>query len=231
MKKFISVLKLLILFGIIIGVPAYVYFAYPELVQRFNSLDEINAMLTEYKTASILIYIGMQVFQIIISFLPGQAIQFAAGYAFHFWLGFLFSIIGIALGTTIAFYLARILGKDALCVIFGEEKFSKFVHTLNTRRSFVILFVIFLIPGIPKDVFTYAAGVSEMRFLPFLLLSLIGRTPAMIGSILMGEMFYNGSYTGLIMLGAIAAALFVAGILKRDKLMHWIDRFYARMVR
>jgi uncharacterized membrane protein YdjX (TVP38/TMEM64 family) len=93
------------------------------------------------------------------------------------------------------------------------------------------LFVIFLIPGIPKDIFTYAAGVSEVRIRSFLLLSLIGRTPAMMGSIMMGSMFYNGSYFGLIALGIAAVILFIAGILNRDELMRWTDRAYSRMLR
>ena len=226
----ISVLKLLILFGIVIGVPVYIYFTYPELIERFRSLDEINKLLKQYKTASIFIYIGLQIFQIIVSVLPGQALQFAAGYAYHFWLGFLFSVIGVALGTVITFYLARLLGKDALHVIFGEEKFSRFVHTLNSKRSFIVLFVIFLIPGLPKDLITYAAGVSEIRIVPFLLLSLTGRAPAMMGSIMMGSMFYKESYTGLVILGAAAVILFVAGLMKRHALEKWADRIYNRMV-
>lgn len=226
----VSVLKLLILFGIVIGVPVYVYFTYPELVDRFRSLEEINMLLKQYKTASIFIYIGLQIFQIVVSVLPGQALQFAAGYAYHFWLGFIFSVIGVALGTVITFYLARLLGKDALQVIFGEEKFSKFVQTLNRKRAYVVLFVIFLIPGIPKDLFTYAAGVSEIRIVPFLLLSLVGRTPAMMGSIMMGSMFYNGSFFGLIVLGIAAVVLFILGLTNRDKLMKWSDEFYSRMI-
>ena len=227
---FVSVLKLVILLGIVIGVPIYVYFSHPDLISRFNSLEEINNLLKQYKMASIFLYMGLQVFQIVVSIIPGQALQFAAGYAYHFWLGFLYSIIGVALGTVITFYLARFLGKDALHVIFGEQRFTKFVHTLNSKRSFIVLFVIFLIPGIPKDLFTYAAGVSEMRVGPFLLLSLVGRTPAMMCSILMGSMFYNGSYTGLIILGVAAIILFCAGIMKRDKLVKWTDRFYTRLV-
>jgi len=225
----VSMLKLLILFSIVIGIPAYLYFTYPDLISRFKSLDEINKLLNQYKTASIFIYIGLQVFQIVVSILPGQALQFAAGYAYHFWLGFLYSIIGVTLGTVITFYLARLLGRDALHVIFGEERFTRFVRTINSKRSYIVLFVIFLIPGIPKDLFTYAAGVSEMRIAPFLLLSLIGRSPAMIGSIWMGSMFYKGSYAGLIILGIIAVILFIAGILKRDKMVQWSDRLYNKM--
>lgn len=228
-NKAISILKLLLLFMILIGVPVYLYFSHPELISRFTNLDEINKLLSRYETASIFIYMGLQVFQIVVSIIPGQALQFAAGYAYHFWLGYLYSIIGVALGTVVTYYLARLLGKDALHVIFGEEKFSRFVQTINSKRSYIVLFVIFLIPGVPKDLFTYAAGVSEMRIIPFLLLSLIGRTPAMLGSIWMGSMVYKGSYTGPIVLGVVAIILFIAGILNRDKMVQWTDRLYNKM--
>lgn len=229
-KIIFSFVKLLLLIAIVIALPIYVYFNHHDLIDRFNSLDEINLLLDEYKTASVFIYIGLQIFQIIVSILPGQALQFSAGYAYGFWIGFLLSMIGVMLGTIITFYLARLLGKEALYIIFGEEKFSKFVHTLNTKKSYLILFVIFLIPGIPKDIFAYAAGISEIRITSFLLISLVGRTPAMIGSLMMGKMFYNESYVGLIILGIFAAVLFIAGIANRKNLMKWIDQVYFKMV-
>jgi len=230
LRKLISVLKLLMLFAIMIGSPVYVYFAYPELIEWLNSLEEIDQLLKQYKTASIFIFLGMQVFQIIVSVVPGQALQFAAGYAYHFWLGFLLTMIGVFVGTVISFYLARLLGRDSLHVMFGEEKFSRFVHTLNSKRSYMVLFVIFLIPGFPKDIFTYAAGVSEIRFGPFLLISLTGRTPAIMGGVLMGKMFHNGSYTGLIIMGTAAVILFVLGILHKDRIIHLTDRVYSRLM-
>ncbi len=229
-RTIVSVVKLLLLFCIVIGLPIYVYFTYPQLIDQFKSLEHINQLLKQYKVASIFTYIGLQVFQIIVSVLPGQALQFAAGYAYGFWFGFLLSLGGVALGTIITFYLARILGKEALHVIFGEEKFSKFVHTLNSKRSFLVLFVIFLIPGIPKDLFTYAAGVSEIRIIPFLFISLVGRTPAMVGSIMMGSMFYSGSYVGLFIIGIVAVILFVAGLLHRDNLIKWTDIAYNKLM-
>ncbi|MDD2190129.1 MAG: VTT domain-containing protein [Eubacteriales bacterium] len=225
----LSLAKLIILFSIVIGMPLYVYFNEPELIDRFNSLEDINLLLDEYKTASIFVYIWLQVIQIVISILPGQVLQFASGYIYGFWIGFLLSMTGVALGTVITFYLARLLGRNALHVIFGEERFSKFVHTLNSKRSYIVLFIIFLLPGIPKDILTYAAGVSEIKIRPFMILSLVGRTPAMIGSIMMGRMFFNGSYAGLAILGAAAVILFITGILFRDKLVGWTDRVYDKV--
>lgn len=231
LRRIISVIQLAILAFLVLGIPLYVYFYHRELIDNFRNLDAINAFLHQYQTASIFAYIGLQIMQIIISVLPGQALQFAAGYAYAFWLGYLYSIIGVALGTTITFYLAKLLGKNAICVIFGEEKLNEFVELLNSKRAYTIMFVIFLIPGIPKDILTYAAGISATRLKPFLLLSLVGRTPAMMGSIMMGSMFNKGSYTGLIILASIAVIACIIGILKRKKILEWTDKAYYRIIR
>jgi uncharacterized membrane protein YdjX (TVP38/TMEM64 family) len=231
MKKFLSILKLLALLTIIIGLPTYVYFQYPELIDQFRTMEGVNEFLARYKTSSIFVYIGLQIIQIIVSIIPGQFIQFAGGYAYGFWLGYLFAMIGIAIGTTCSFYLSRILGRDAVHVLFGEERITKFVNQLNSKRAFAILVVLFLIPGLPKDLITYAAGVSEFREKSFLVLSLVARTPALMGTIMMGSMLHKGSYLGLIVLAILALVLCVACFLKRHQLTSYIDKLYLRFIR
>ncbi len=81
----------------------------------------------------------------------------------------------------------------------------------------MIVFILYLIPGLPKDVVSYAAGVSEMKFKPFILLSLTGRLPGMMGSIMIGSMWNKGEYFGMIALGVIAVAAFVLCIVFRKK--------------
>ena len=169
LKTAVSILKLLILIGIVVGIPLYLYFYHREFITEFKSLDDITAFLQKYKLASIPIYIGLQALQIIISILPGQAFQLAAGYLYKFLFGLTFSLVGAALGTTISFYIAKILGRDAVHIFFGREKTSYYLEQLNSRKAYTLVFVLYLIPGLPKDVVSYIAGVSEMRFKPFLL--------------------------------------------------------------
>lgn len=230
-RTLLSMIKLLILIGLIAGIPLYVYWVHPDIIESFKNLESINQLLLNYKTASIFAYIALQIMQILISVLPGQALQFAAGYAYNFWLGYVYSLIGVMAGTIITFYLAKILGKDAIHIIFGEEKVNRFICDLNSKRAYTILFVIFLIPGVPKDLLTYVAGVSEIKIKPFLLLSATGRTPAMMGSIMMGSMFKSGSYIGLIILGVIAVAACIAGVLKREKILQWSDKAYYKLIK
>lgn len=230
LKTAVSILKLLILIGIVVGIPLYLYFYHREFITEFKSLDDITAFLQKYKLASIPIYIGLQALQIIISILPGQAFQLAAGYLYKFLFGLTFSLAGAALGTTISFYIAKILGRDAVHIFFGREKTSYYLEQLNSRKAYTLVFVLYLIPGLPKDVVSYIAGVSEMRFKPFLLLSLTGRLPGMCGCLLIGDLYLHGHYIVMGCVAALAVIAFIICILKRDWIKTRIDRIYDKII-
>ncbi len=230
MKVVTSILKLTVLTAIVIGVPLYVYFFQRDFLNQFRSFDDILAFLETYKTQSIFIYIGVQVMQIIISVIPGQAFQFAAGYLYGFPLGLLYSIIGATLGTLISFYLAKLLGKDAIHLFFGEEKMTYFIDRLNSKKAYTIVFLIYLIPGLPKDIVSYAAGVSEMKCKAFLILSLIGRTPGMAGSLLIGSLYMKQHYIGMGIIAVLAVIAFAVCIIFRKRISKYLDKFYEKIV-
>lgn len=217
--------------AIVIGIPIYIYLECPEFIDQFRTMEGVNSFLARYKTIGVFVLIGLQVIQILLSVIPGQFIQFAAGYAYGFWFGYILAMIGIAIGTLITFYMARLLGKDAMHVIFGEARITKFVNQLNSKKAFAIILVLFLIPGLPKDLVTYAAGVSEFRFKPFLILSLAGRTPALMGTIMMGSMLHKGSYFGLIVLGIGAIVAFFICFIKRQQLTAYADYIYNKLMK
>ena len=95
----------------------------------------------------------------------------------------------------------------------------------------MIIFIIFLIPGIPKDAVTYIAGVSDMESRPFISISLIGRLPAMIGSVMIGSMLKNGSYAGVVIISVVSIICFVLGIVFKDKLVGKSDKFYHKVTK
>lgn len=231
LKKGYIIIKFTVLILIIIGIPLYIYFFHRGFVQQFDSMASINSMLEKYKTESIYIYMGSQILQIVIAAIPGQALQIAAGYVYGVGTGYVFSLIGAFLGSIATFYLGRLLGRDAMYLIFGREKMQSFIDRLNSKRAFIIVFLIYLIPGIPKDLFNYAAGVSNMKCKAFLLVSLAGRTPGMIGSLAIGKMLKSGSYTGIIILSSIAAVLFIVGALYHKKVHLWLDRMYDKIIK
>lgn len=229
-KMIMAISKFILLLIVLIGVPLYIFYNHKDLLQTFDSLESVTNFLMDYKSASAFVYIGIQIIQITIFIIPGQAIQLAGGYLFSFLLGIALTFIGILLGTIITFYIARILGKDAVHLMVGEEKTKHYIEKLNSKRALLIIFIIYLIPGIPKDAVTYVAGVSDIDVRPFVIISMLGRLPAMIGGVMIGSMLYSGSYLGVIILSITSIIAFILGIIFREKLLGKKDILYEKVV-
>ena len=120
MKKAIPIIKLLLLLCIVIVIPANIVLYHHDIIDKFENFEDVIAFLEHYHWQSILVYIAIQTVQVIISVIPGQAFQFAAGYLYTFLPGLLFSLIGAALGTFVSFFLAKVLGKDAIHLFLGQ---------------------------------------------------------------------------------------------------------------
>jgi uncharacterized membrane protein YdjX (TVP38/TMEM64 family) len=223
-RKLFAILKLILLAVIIVGIPAFLYLRYGGGIFSKDTAYRVVDYLKQNSHIAFLLIIGIQIIQVVICFLPGQPIQFAASYMFGVGVGFLLSIIGAIIGTTISFYLAKVLGSDAMHMFFGEEKVRDYQRKLNSGRGLLLAFLIYLIPGIPKDLVSYAAGISEMRFRPFLLVATIGRSPGMLGSLLLGHFFGSRNYTAIAILSAVVAVILLICFVKRDELTGLFDK-------
>ncbi len=229
-KVILAVLKLFILLIILVGIPLYIYFFHKDILDEMSSLENVKSFLEANKGYSALIIMATQCIQIVICFIPGQWIQIASGYFFNIPFSLALALIGAFVGSVITYYLAKLLGHDAMHLFFGEEKMKDMIHKLNSKKAVIVIFLIFLIPGIPKDLCNYAAGLSEMRLKPFLIVSLIGRTPAMLGSIIIGRQLYLGGYGIAIGVAVFAVIACILGIIYRQKLNAFLDRLYDKYI-
>ncbi|MCQ2545994.1 MAG: TVP38/TMEM64 family protein [Clostridia bacterium] len=230
-RKVMAVLKLSLFLVIIIGIPLYVYFFHHDFIEELKNYREVVALLRSYRTQGFLVYLGVMVLQIVISIIPGQVLQLAAGYLYGFWFGLIFSLIGAVIGSFITYYLAKIIGKDAMHVLFGEKKINEVLEHMNSRRAVAIVFLIYLIPGLPKDICNYVAGLSELKFRPFIIISTLGRTPGIMGSLLIGHQIMQGNYTSAIIIGVVAVILFILGIIFRNRVIEAFNKFYDKIMR
>ena len=230
-RVIISTVKILLLILIVVGIPIYIWFFHGDWIKSIENIDDVVAFLEKYETQSIFVYIGLQIVQIVISIIPGQVFQMAAGYIYGFWPALLFAMTGALLGTTLSFMLAKVLGRDFLHIFFGEEKMSYYIERLNSKKMYAIVFFLYLIPGIPKDMVSYAAGVSEIKFKPFIIISALGRLPGMIGCLLMGDMMMEENYTGAVIIGVFAVIAFALCIIFRKKIHGLLDKFYEKITK
>ncbi len=199
-----------------------------ELWGLFKDREAIRAWIEGRGILGPLAFVGLQVLQVVIFVIPGELVQVAGGYVFGFWLGSLYTLIGITLGSLVNFYAGRLLGRPFVESLFARDKIEKVEAATGSGKGAAGFFLLFVIPGIPKDVLCYVAGVSKLGFLAFLGVSMAGRLPGMLGSAYMGSAAYSGAYRGAIGVLVVAATLFVLGLAFKERILRVIGRLLHR---
>ena len=222
-RKRIAYIKLAILIFIIVGLPVILFFTCRDTLFNKEWLANLPEFIMQYKGYAAAVLTGIQIMQVIICIIPGQPIQLAASYLFGVLKGYLISIGGAFIGAFIAFYIARALGKDSLEAIFGEEKVNDYHRKLNSGKGLTAVLLIYLIPGVPKDLVAFVAGISDMRLRPFLIVSTIGRSPGMLGSLLTGYFISSRNYAAIGVLAVLTAVILIICFVKRKQLVAMLD--------
>ena len=229
--KFIKSLKIIIFFVIIVGIPLIIFLQYPDFLHIITDRDALSQMLSENEGQNSIIYFLIVIVTVTIGLPIGQVINFAGGFVFGAPLAYLLSIGGTAIGTFIAFNIARYFGKEFVILLFKEKKVDKFVAMMNTGKAYVVIILIYLIPGFPKDLFTYAAGLTSLRALPFVLTAVIARTPGMLGTLFFADFLREGNYIGVGIVVAIIAAFLVFVVIKRKQVFSYLENVHEKITR
>ncbi len=141
--------------------------------------------------------LGLQLLQILVPVLPGEPIEFLAGMCYGTISGMLLIFLGAFLSSFIIFYCVRKFGKVFINTFFGESKFEKLENSKwfsSPEKIELFLFIAFLIPGTPKDLFVYIAGLFPIRPYKFFLISTFCRFPSVISSTFAGSNVVNGNW-------------------------------------
>ncbi|MBE6540406.1 MAG: TVP38/TMEM64 family protein [Ruminococcaceae bacterium] len=166
-----------------------------------------------------LVLFGVQFLQVFIALIPGEVVETAAGYAFGPLWGTVICYAGVALASAFIFLLTRRFGVRLVEVFVSREKINslKFIKT-EKKRNFLI-FILFFVPGTPKDLITYFAGLTDIKITEFLCISLVARFPSVISSTFGGHLLGEGQYIHALLLYGITGAVSIAGMLIYNKII------------
>ncbi|MDY4754234.1 MAG: VTT domain-containing protein [Candidatus Faecousia sp.] len=200
----VLVMVIAVAVGALVGKPLMGWISNPE---GFRSWVEAKGW------SSRLVFLGMVIFQVILAFIPGEPFEIAAGYAFGAVEGTILSIAGAAVGSIITFSLVRRFGMGLVRVFFSEEKINsvKFLKTSNARN--ILFLVIYMIPGTPKDLLGYFAGLTDIPFPVFCLVCTLGRIPSVVTSTVGGDALGTKSYRAAILVFAFTFAISALGLM------------------
>lgn len=138
---------------------------------------EARSFVAGFGILAPIVLVGLQATQVVIAPIPGQVLAVVAGYLFGPWWGTLYNMIGIAIGSTVAFWIGRRYGRSYVERIVHREALEWF-DGIEDHQALTTLFVFFLIPGLPDDVLCFAGGLTRIPLWKLVLVAVVGRTPA-----------------------------------------------------
>lgn len=214
----------LALFFVVMGCVVGALWPYLSGIFEPGGVDRLIESVQERGAYGVLLLLGLQLVQIIVAFIPGEVVQLAAGMIYGPWLGALVVLVGCVISSGIVYVLVHFLGAPFVRDMVSEKNMAKFRHFEDTGRLDIIVFVLFLIPGLPKDVFTYLVPLTDMKLGRFLLLSNTARIPGILMSTFAANGLMEGQLNTVIAIVAVVLVLFVVCFVFRNRLMAWLHK-------
>jgi uncharacterized membrane protein YdjX (TVP38/TMEM64 family) len=159
----------------------------------FTNKDQIKTFITSFGSGAPIVFILIQILQVLFAPIPGEATGFIGGYLFGASKGFLYSSLGLTVGSWIIFVIGRLLGKRYVRKLIPIKQLDRF-DLLVKRQGVVVLFLFFLIPGFPKDYLCFFLGLSDLPIRVFIIITAIGRMPGTYMLSLQGAFLYEQMY-------------------------------------
>ena len=151
--------------------------------------------------------------QVIVALIPGEFVEIAAGYCFGSWIGSLLCLIGIVLGSCTTILLVRYFGSRFVYAFYPKEKIDALPIINDPKKRNLLTFILFVIPGTPKDLFTYAIGLTDMSIPLYIALTTAARFPSVILSTLSGDAVGTKDYTMAVVFVIVTAVVSGTGLL------------------
>lgn len=209
-RKIVSLLSLLILLLFFAAVTVWIG---GPLLDMLGDPDEFRRWVDSHFLFGRLIFIGMVVLQVIVAVIPGEPMEIGAGYAFGAVEGTILCLMGMALGSSLVFLFTKKLGIRMVEAFISREKLQSLKFLQNAERLNFVLFLAFLIPGTPKDILTYFAGLTPIRLRTFLLLTTLARIPSVVSSTLGGNALGTENYGMAVVVFLVTAVISAVGAL------------------
>lgn len=212
-----DIIKIIILL-LVIAAGIFLFFYY-DLHTFFINRKKVVAFVNSFGPLSVLIFIGLQILQVIVAPIPGEVNGFIGGYLYGPVLGTLYSTIGLTIGSWLAFVLARWLGLPFVERVISPRIIQKYDYFME-HRGIVVTFILFVIPGFPKDALSYLIGLSHMKTSTFLIICTAGR---LMGTLMLSisgnyarndQMIATGAILGISALIVILAYYYHDNILR-----------------
>ena len=207
----------------------YVYHQYlwkkiTYVYHLFGDREQIKTFVASFGQGAPAIFIIIQILQVLFAPFPGEATGFIGGFLFGAAKGFLFSSIGLTLGSWINFTIGRFMGKRFVRKLIPERQLDR-LDKIIKRQGVIVLFILFVIPGFPKDYLCLFLGLSTLPLKIFLILAGIGRMPGTLMLSLQGSYIFEQKYGLFAVIMVLCLMVILLAYKYRDPLYQWLEKY------
>ncbi len=207
-RKILSAMAIIlfIIFCAVVG-----WFIGRPMIEFVSTPQEFRAWVDSSGIMGRIYFILMVMFQVVIAFVPGEPLEIGAGYAFGAVEGTLLCLIGISLGSFIVFALVKKFGIKLVEVFFTFEKIKSAKFLQNRKKVALIVFLMFFLPGTPKDLLTYFVGLTNIKWKHFFIIATIARIPSVVTSTVGGSLLGTQKYTFAVIVFSVTLIISAVG--------------------
>ena len=206
-------IKLAIMIMIILVIVVFAINFAPLIIEKVKQPEVLREYMRSFGGWGFLMYVLLQAAHVLLVVIPGDILNVCGGYIYDVPLGFLLSMIGIMLGTVCAFYISRLLGYEFISKIIPKDKIDKINNILNSTKGMIGMLIICLIPGIPKDLMMYVAGLTPVKASKLFFVYGLSRIPGTLIWVSVGAQVYDKNVMEIIITLIGLALLIVVGII------------------
>lgn len=179
--------------------------------------EQFGAWVKDLGFKGVLILLGLQILQIVVAVIPGGPVELIAGAAYGALGGLAICAIGCVIATSLVFLLVNAFGRSLVARFFDEETINSWKFLKEPGKTARVVFIVFLIPGMPKDMLTWFAPLGGLPMPLFTGISTFARLPAVLSTTIMGDSAINGNWILTVAMFAVTTVLGLTGLYFRDK--------------
>lgn len=224
-KQKLKITVNLVALALFVGMIIYLSLRFtPQVLSLYKRRHEFERAVKDQGLTGIAAFILLQVLQIVVAAIPGEVVQLLGGYLYGTVLGTVYLVIGVVIGSSLAFFAARLLGFRLVKLLMPPARLEKIYGLVNGPKAEFIMLVLFLIPGVPKDFLTYIAGLTPVKPEKFLLIAIIGRLPALVVSCYIGASLRANNFRLAIACSIAVLFFFLGSWFYKDRILEGIRR-------
>ena len=188
------------------------WFAGRPMIRFAEEPERFRSWVETYGAWGSLLYAGMVFLQVLVALIPGEPLEICGGYAFGAIEGTLLCLAGAVAGSVLVFAFVRRFGRELVEIFFPREKLQKLRFLQSSPKRDFLFWIIFMLPGTPKDLLCYFARLTDLSWKKWLLICSVGRLPSILTSTLGGDALGEENYISAIVVFAVTLGVSLAGL-------------------